>query len=475
MIPPIITPPYPVDALPPELARLVTEIQAKVQAPDALICMAILSAISAASQSLVDVLLPTGQLRPVSTNFLTIAESGERKSAVDGIVSAPIHAHDEARAAKYQENLSRYICDMKVWRAKDQVLRGKLKKAAHQDESTDEIQEQWEAHEKKKPISPRLRQLVRQDISERALIEALEGDCESIALMSDEGEAVLKGSAMTTFSVHNRVWDGAKMLTLDRGRGVHIVVRHPRGTMSIMVQPAMLKDYLRRHGELARGSGFWARVLVGAPPSTQGFRFVYWYNEQWVYLPGFHGGIKELLEEYDRRLAEGPIKREVLEFSPEAVTRWIALTNQVEAMLQPFGYLNDIKDFASKSMEMAGRLAALLHFFTKQQGKISLNALECAFFIVRWHIDEFKRLFGHHAGAPQIQSDAKALEFYLHTHFYQGGNLTAPRNAVLHAGPIRPVARFNEVLDYLVACGKVWIGLVGRRRFINPGPNFGVP
>ncbi|MGJ7575117.1 DUF3987 domain-containing protein [Variovorax sp. RB2P76] len=50
--------------------------------------MAALSALSAASQGLVDVLLPTGQLRPVSTNFLTIAESGERKSAVDGIVSA---------------------------------------------------------------------------------------------------------------------------------------------------------------------------------------------------------------------------------------------------------------------------------------------------------------------------------------------------------------------------------------------------
>ncbi len=473
MNPPIITPPYPVNALPPELELLVREIQTKVQAPDALICMAILSAISAACQGLVDVLLPTGQLRPVATNFLTIAESGERKSAVDGIVSAPIHAHDEARAVKYQEDLSQYMYDMKVWQAKDQVLRGKLKKAAHQDESTDEIQQQWEAHEKKKPITPRLRRLHRQDISERALIEALEGDCESIVLMSDEGEAVLKGSAMTTFSVHNRVWDGAKMLTLDRGRGVHIVARHPRGTMSIMVQPVVLKNYLRRHGDLARGSGFWARVLVGAPPSTQGFRFVYWYNEQWVYLPGFHSSIKELLEEYDRRLAEGPIKRKVLEFSPEAVTRWIALTNQVEAMLQPFGYLNDIKDFASKSMEMTGRLAALLHFFTKQQGQISLNALECAFSIICWHIDEFKRLFGHQSGVTQLQADAKALEHYIQTLFYGNGNQPLPRNEILRNGPIRPASRYDEVLDYLTAGSKVWIGRLGRRRFIYRGPNFG--
>lgn len=475
MINPTFVPPYPVLALPPDEACLVQEIQAKVQAPDALIGMAVLATISLAGQGLIDVRLPTGQLRPVSLNFLNIAESGERKTAVDGILSAPIYARDEVRAVKYQEDLSQYMCEMKVWRAMEQALQGQLKKVVHKKELIDEIREQLETHERKKPIKPRLRQFIRQDISERAYIDVLEGDSESIALMSDEGEAVLKGSAMSTFSVHNRVWDGARMLTLDRGRGVHVVARNARGTMSIMVQPAVLKEYLRRNGELARGSGFWARVLVGSPASTQGFRFVYWYNEHWVHLPGFHNRIKALLEEYDRRLAEGPIRREVLEFSPEAVARWIDLTNQVEGMLQPFGYLNDIKDFASKAMEMTGRIAALLHFFTKQQGQINAEAFERAFSIIRWHIDEFKRMFGHQPGGTEVQSDAKALVFYLHTHFYQGGNLTAPRNAVLRNGPIRPAVRFNEVLDYLVACGKVWIGLVGRRRFIYPGPNFGAP
>lgn len=475
MTQPYIAPPYPIDALPLELTRLVREIQAKVQAPDALIGMAVLAAVSAACQSLVDVRLPSGQIRPVSVNFMNVAESGERKTAVDGIVSAPFHAHDETRAVGYQEDLSRYMCEMKIWQAVDQVLRSKLKKASNQDKSTDEIQRQWAEHEKKKPIKPRLRQLIRHDVSERALIDVLEGDGESVSLMSDEGETVLKGGAMAAFGVHNRVWDGAKALTLDRGRNVHVVARNPRLTMSIMVQPAVLKEYMRRHGDLARGSGFWARVLVGSPASTQGFRFVNWYTEQWVYLPGFHARIKALLAEYDHRLAAGPIEREVLEFSSEAVACWIDCVNKTETMLQPFGYLNDIKDFASKAVEIAGRIAAMLHLFAKQTGPISSNTLQCAFVIVGWHIEEFKRLFGEQAGAPQIHSDAKALEFYLHTRFYQSGNLTAPRNAVLRNGPIRPAARFNEVLDYTVACGRVWIGVVNRRRFINRGPNFGAP
>ncbi|MCY1211711.1 hypothetical protein D9M72_234300 [compost metagenome] len=473
MIAPIVARPHPVDALPHDLACLVQEIQAKVQAPLALVAMSVLSVISLCSQGLVDVRLPSGQLRPVAVNFMGIGETGERKSGVDGIVSAPIYAHDEARAAKYNHDLDQYMCDVRVWRAKGQVLQNKLKKAVHQEEPTDEMERQLEAHEKKKPLKPRLRQFIRQDISERALIDVLEGDCESIALTTDEGEAVLK--AMEKFSVPNRSWDGAKSIALDRGHGVHVVARNPRLTLSIMVQPAVLKDYLRRHGDLARGSGFWARMLVGAPPSTQGFRFVYWYNEQWVYLHGFHARSKELLEEYDRRLADGPIEREVLEFSPDAVVRWIDISNQIEAMLQPFGYLSDIKDFASKAMEITGRIAALLHFFTGQQGPIGFDALQRALSIVGWHIDEFKRLFGHQPGVTQVQSDAKALVFYLHTHFYQSGILTAPRNAVLRNGPIRPVARFNEVLDFLVASGKVWISLIGRRRFINPGPNFTAP
>ena len=473
MITPYAMHAYPVDALPSELAHLVREIYSKVQAPEALISMSVMAAVSLASQGLVDVRLPTGQIRPVSLNFMNIAESGERKTAVDGIVSAPIYAHDEARAVKYKEDLARYMREMKVWQAMDQVLQSKLKKAAHEDISVDEVKQQLEEHEKDKPIKPRLRRLVRQDMSERALIDALEGDGESVAHMSDEGETVLKGSAMATFGVRNRTWDGPKILTLDRGQDVHIVARNPRLTMSVMVQPAVLQEYLRRHGALARGSGFWARTLVGFPPSTQGFRFVYWYNEQWIYLYGFHDWITGCLQEYDRRLDGGQIEREVLEFSPDAVARWIGLVNETEMMLRPFGYLSEIKDFASKAAEITGRIAALMHFFTKQKGQISLDSLERAISIVAWHVDEFKSLFGHQAGSAQIQSDAQTLEYYLKTHFYQGGSLTVPRNAVLRDGPIRPVARFNEVLDYLVARRKVWIGAVGRRRFINSDVNFG--
>ena len=73
----------------------------------------------------------------------------------------------------------------------------------------------------------------------------------------------------------------------------------------------------------------------------------------------------------------------------------------------------------------------------------------------------------------QIQTDAKALERYIQTHFYENGDQPLPRNEVLRNGPIRPASRYDEVLDYLTAGSKVWIGRLGRRRFIYRGPNFG--
>lgn len=447
-----------------------------MKAPDALIAMSILGAISMSCQGLIDVRLPSGQIRPVSLNFVTIAESGERKTAVDGIVSAPIHAHDEARMVKYQDDLAQHTSDMAVWQAIDQVHSRKLKMAASQGDPTTAIAREWSEHQKNKPTKPRLRQFIRQDLSQRALMDVLEGNCESIALASDEGETILKSGAMSTFGLQNRVWDGAKLLTLDRAPGQHVVARHPRMTLSLMVQPAVLTDFQRRRGDLARGSGFWARALVGYPRSTQGIRFVDWFNEGWRHLTPFHNRVSALLEEYDRKLAAGDVERAVIKFSPDAVDEWILLANDIEGKLQAGRVLDDVKDFASKSLEVTGRLAALLHFFNQESGDITVKTLRIAFTIITWHINEFKRHFGRHAGVSQLHKDAKTLESYLQGLYQSNGGQPVPRNDVLRNGPIRPASSFNEVLDYLAVAQRVLVAtLVGRRRFIYPGPNFCAP
>lgn len=469
----IIAPPYPLNAFHLIVHNAAEEVHRHIQAPDALVGMAFLTTLSVSCQGLIDIRLPNGQIRPVSLNIKTIAESGERKSGVESIVSAPIYAYDESRAKKYETDISKYNIELRFWRAVDAGIRRQITKMTQKGEAVGDLYQQLSEHAAKAPLKPRLRRIMRQNVSERAIMDALQGNGESIAFLSDEGEVILKGGAMGQIGLRNKGWDGARLLAFDRADAESIIARNPRVTVSFMVQHAVLKEFLERNGDVTRGSGHWARYLVGWPASTQGMRFMSYADPVWVHLPVFHARVTELLEEYGRRVDAGKIERTVVEFSDEAKVRWINLVNTTESMLRPCEYLNDINDFASKAMEIVGRVAGLLHWFSKQEGKISVDTLERALVIVEWHLHEFKRIFSPQCAVPEVQVDAQVLERYLFSHYWCNGFSAAPKNDVLKNGPVRPSQRFEAALDYLAAMVRVRIGVdAKRKRFIDLSPQY---
>ncbi|MDA8154571.1 MAG: DUF3987 domain-containing protein, partial [Acidithiobacillus sp.] len=93
---------YPLDALPDPIKTTVQEVQGFIQAPTALVASSVLSALSAAAQGLANVQRDRGLSGPCSLYFLSIAESGERKSAVDTAVLEGIRAYEaeEEESAK---------------------------------------------------------------------------------------------------------------------------------------------------------------------------------------------------------------------------------------------------------------------------------------------------------------------------------------------------------------------------------------
>jgi hypothetical protein len=404
---------------------------------------------------------------------MMIGESGERKSEVDGIVLKPVHQADKARTETFVSDSAAYKANFQIWKVKEAALISRLKKAVQSDEPTGKIEVMLTEHHTTKPTKPRLRRYVRSDATERAFMEALEGDGEAMLLSADEGHIVLDSGAINRVGYRNAFWGGAD-LTIDRAGGEHVVVCNPRASISLMLQPAVLKRYLDRRGELARGSGHLARYLIGWPVSTQGTRFGIDADPVWQHLPEIHVRMTALLEEYDNKIKSGQSERMVIEFSEEATVRWREMVNRTESMLQPSGYLRDINDFGSKAMEIVARVAAILHHFTKQDGRISVDTLNRAIALVRWHLHEFKRIFSPEFEVPQVQIDAQAVEAYLQTHFFGMGIQSAPRNAVLRSGPVRPEARLRDAIDYLQQQLKIWIGIgPNRKRYINPGPNWG--
>src|SRR5262249_6110945 len=81
-------------------------IHDRVQAPIAVCGQSVLATTTLAVQALADIELPTGQSKPLSSFFVSVAATGERKTAVDREALWPVHKREtELRRASPSERL----------------------------------------------------------------------------------------------------------------------------------------------------------------------------------------------------------------------------------------------------------------------------------------------------------------------------------------------------------------------------------
>lgn len=113
---------YPVAALGP-LRKIVEPIQAATKAPVAIAAQSALSVAALAVQAYADVETLAGYV-PVSLFCLTVAQSGERKSACDRLVMAPVREFERARMADYRLELEQWQTSHQLWTKKrERMLR----------------------------------------------------------------------------------------------------------------------------------------------------------------------------------------------------------------------------------------------------------------------------------------------------------------------------------------------------------------
>jgi len=98
--------PFPVDALSDVLRTAARAIHDRVQAPIAIGGQSVLAAAALACQGYADIVLPIGpgRARPVSLFRVSVAASGERKSACDAEAMWPIRRREAVLREKYQED-----------------------------------------------------------------------------------------------------------------------------------------------------------------------------------------------------------------------------------------------------------------------------------------------------------------------------------------------------------------------------------
>ncbi|MCB2261488.1 MAG: DUF3987 domain-containing protein [Candidatus Thiosymbion ectosymbiont of Robbea hypermnestra] len=103
-----------------------------------------------------------------------------------------------------------------------------------------------------------------------------------------------KDSIMRNLSLLNTLWDGGE-LPIGRKSSESFTVRGTRLTISLQVQEAVLRNFIEKSGDLARGSGFPARFLLAWPESTQRTRRFGKAPEHWPHLAAFNRRIAEMV------------------------------------------------------------------------------------------------------------------------------------------------------------------------------------
>jgi uncharacterized protein DUF3987 len=115
--------PYPHQALGPVLSQVAEAVQAATQVPMAIASQSVLATANFCVQAHVNVELPTGDIKPVSEYFLTLAESGERKTAADERALQGVRAREQALAEVSREEWKLYKNDLEAYeKQRTQVL-----------------------------------------------------------------------------------------------------------------------------------------------------------------------------------------------------------------------------------------------------------------------------------------------------------------------------------------------------------------
>ncbi|MEO9576524.1 MAG: YfjI family protein [Tateyamaria sp.] len=403
------TPPgadYPVHALGP-LRAAVEAVQGVTQAPVAIPAQSAMAVASLVLQGFADV-ETLGGPRATSLYALTIARSGERKSACDAPLMAALRAYEREQSKTYREDVRAWENDYKLWEdARDKIF-SEAKKA--KGEKSTAAQADLESLGQP-PIAPVVPDRTVSEPTFEGLTKLLAHGQPSLGVFSDEGGQFLGGHAMNsenrqkTLAAFNDLWQG-NPIRRTRGGDGHITLYGRRLAVHLMVQPTVAHGFMA--DPLAADTGFLPRFLICEPPSAIGTRMQANARRDDTALASFAGRLRDILES---PLPMEPETREleprILPLAPEARALLGGFADAIEKEQAPGGDLAHITGTASKAAEQAARIAGVLTLWRDLEApKVEARDMADAINLAQFYLSEASRL----ASAALVSSEIDKAE-----------------------------------------------------------------
>ncbi|MGR3995084.1 YfjI family protein [Pseudomonas sp. 1121_17] len=325
---------YPVEALGQILGPAVERMADVIGVPCAMAAQSVLATSALVSQPHANVHLD-GRIYPLSLYMLTVASSGDRKSAVDHLALTAAREWERQQWALYSEQL-------KAYRA---AIRGKL-----------------EARELSEPVPPRL--IIAEPTIE-ALIKSLCHGLPSMGLFNDEGGQFLGSSTMSkenqlkAITTLSSLWDGSP---IDRARsmpGESLRAYDRRLSLHLMLQPYLANQLLK--DPVINGQGILGRCLISWPERLVGRRLYKAIDlTRDAKVQRYQARIITLLDKPLSLHKDGSLNPARLELTPSARTAWIDIHDTIECQSGEFGELASIQSVAGKAAANVLRIAGVL-------------------------------------------------------------------------------------------------------------------
>ncbi len=438
-------PPYPIDCFPRNAREGCLEFQRFCKSPLAMVGSAALAQMALAAQGLADVGRDEVLIGPLSLNVLIVAQSGERKTAIDSAFSkaarqwerdAREDRGDAFRRAKAMEK-SRFSRIEGV-RQKIKAVAGKENDEAKKE--LDRLESRLADLEANEIFVPPLPHLFYEDATPEGLAYSLADGWPSAALVSDEAGLVVGGKGMAEdaalgfLTLLNRLWDGRPFQPV-RKTAKTKELRGRRFSSSLMLQQELLQQITQRGG---RGVGFFGRFLIAAPPTAMGQRLYTAPPPNMPALTKFNERIQYLLSCELPTNDDGHLEPPIMMANQAARECWREYHDAVEVEMSEFGEFALVRDVAAKSAENAARIAGVFQVFEQGPGGALLaEYMEAGIAIAAWHLTEANRLF-FESDKPEEIKDAELLSDWLTTAgigLFKDGRL--PLGKILQMGPYR--------------------------------------
>ena len=394
-----------------ELRLAAEAVQDHTRAPAAVCAQSVLAAVTLAVQAHYDVVLPSGSdPKPLTGLFVSVLDSGERKSAVDRLAVRAAYKVEAGFREAAQEAAATYADAKEVW----EHARAHAKKAVKSDRMklASAFRDIGPA-----PTPPPHPMLLVADPTPEALVMHLTARPWG-GLFTAEGGLFVGGSAMNdetrmrTGALLNTLWDGGPIRRLRVGTGATFLPGR-RCSAHIMVQPAIASRLFA--DATLDGIGTLARTLLVAPAGTAGTRMFRAPSAiAAAALVDYDARLTGLMTRPPRTTADMTILDPLpLTLTPDATAMWIAFHDAVEGDQAPESHLRPIRAFASKMAEHAGRLAAVLTVYADPNAAdVEAEAMAGGIALAQHYAAELLRLYGAAGIAPDLDLAARLLAWW---------------------------------------------------------------